>query len=256
MLRAKIKIGRIDYEKSFAELFPEVQKKLAGIESENAAVRFLRKMGNSSMTAVLGIMGFLGEREKQEILCVLANMYAGEIEGKLNEALQNDEIGKYIRISGISIGQSTAGELEVIAEQVEIDYRGLVQNPTVQQKIGEAAGGMTRGLGAFQRFASNNAGPLARAAALVMPSEVEKIGLNILQKEENKRRIRDLAEKTLAEKGIWLTLKDMELQPVTGEAEPQRKTAPKSVFSRELEEKLMDAVVEYLKFLLGSQGKS
>lgn len=66
MINAGIIVSEIDYEKSFANLFPIAIKKCSEIEKPGMAVRFLKKMGNAAMTAALGVMDRMTEKGKGE----------------------------------------------------------------------------------------------------------------------------------------------------------------------------------------------
>ena len=254
MVTVKIDIGKIDYEKNFKELFPVVMKKLEIVENKNLALRFLMKMGEASMTAVLGILGRLDERAKGEILCGIIRLYGQEIVSRLNETLEKDEIGRNINITQILLLQD-GEKMELYAYGAKINYRGLLDNQDIQKKVKDAAENMAQGLGGlFQEAIGNNVGKLAKAAARIAPGEVERVGLNLLQKENVKRKLLALSEKALHDKGVWLDLIDFNIEQIDTKQEfidtLQENTESKQLFSEELEEKILNAVVDYIKPLL------
>lgn len=256
MITVKIDIGTIDYEKNFKELFPVAMKKLEMVENKNLALRFLMKMGEASMTAVLGILGRLDERAKGEILCGIIRLYGQEIVSRLNETLEKDEIGRNIHITQILLLQN-GEEMELYAYGAKINYRGLLDNQDIQKKVKDAAENMVQGLGVgglFQETIGNNVGILAKAAARIAPGEVERIGLNVLQKQNVKRQILALCEKAMRDKGVWLDLIDFSLEQTDPKQEimaPIQEDAESvHLFSEELEEKILNAVVDYIKPLL------
>lgn len=254
LITVKIEIGTIDYEKSFKELFPIAMKKLEMIENKNLVLRFLVKMGEESMTAVLGILEKLDDWSKGEILCCIIRLYGEEIVAKLNEMLAKDAIGKNMEINRIFLVQKEE-HMELYAYGAKVDYRGLLDNPDIERKVKDAAENMAQGFGkTFQEVAGNNAGTLAKIAARMMPGKVEDIGLNLLQKEKNKQKLLSLSEKALQDKGVWLDLIDFQFEQMDFQNEDldfiwsdDRKV---QLFSKELEEKILDAVVEYIKPLL------
>ncbi len=212
MITVKIDIGTIDYEKNFKELFPVAMKKLEMVENKNLALRFLMKMGEASMTAVLGILGRLDERAKGEILCGIIRLYGQEIVSRLNETLEKDEIGRNIHITQILLLQN-GEEMELYAYGAKINYRGLLDNQDIQKKVKDAAENM-----------------------------------------DVKRQILALCEKAMRDKGVWLDLIDFSLEQTDPKQEimaPIQEDAESvHLFSEELEEKILNAVVDYIKPLL------
>lgn len=250
MLTGTITIGKIDYEKSFRALFPILMEKLESMEDKNLAVRFLIKMGEESVTAVVGILNKM--EGKQEMFCQLINSYASEIVSKINEFLEKDEVGKHIQIAGLKLIQN-GSDMILKVERVDIDYKELVESPAIQEKINQAAGEKTRGLGnIFQKAAEKNAGRLASATVKVLSNDLEKIGLNILQLEEVKRKILMTAEQGMEEKGIFLELVDFMLEESENSVEEITALEQKeeNFVLNDFEEKVLDAVTTYLKELI------
>lgn len=119
----------------------------------------------------------------------------------------------------------------------------------------DAAENMAQGFGSLiQEAVGNKAGILAKAAARVAPGEIERMGLNLLQKEKNKQKLLALCENTLHDKGVWLELVDFELEQSKNGKEiidcPQEAVEKARLFSEELEEKVLDVIVDYIKPLL------
>lgn len=258
MINVKIVVSEIDYEKSFANLFPIAIKKCSEIEKPNMAVRFLLKMGNTSMTAALGLMNQMSEKGKGALLCSLVNLYRGEIQAALKTFLEQNEFGKNINFGDIFLEQDAAGRLALYGYDIKVNYSGLVDNSMVQDKIKDITGNIVGGLGSkigwLKEAAADSAGFAAKAAAGLAPGKVEKIGISMLEKPENKKKLMAWAAQTLADKGICLTLEDcvftQELNAETLSVDLDKKD--KKVFPEELEEELMDAVVRYFKVLLDS----
>lgn len=255
MVYAKIRIKEIDYEKSFANLFPMVLKKCSAIENPNMAIRFLKKMGDASLTAALGVMNQLDDQSKGELLCAFVNLYRGEIQAKLRTYLEGNEIGKNIIVGGIFLTQEAAGGLALMGYDIQIKYSKLAQNSQVQDKIKDVAGTMVSGIskiGWLKEAAADGAGFAAKAAAQIAPGKVEKLGISLLEKPEYKKKLMTWVAQTLTEKGICLTLEDcffvQESESGTWTADYQGKN--QELFPLDLEDALMDAVVGYLKILL------
>lgn len=259
MINARMDISHIDYEKSLANLFPAGMKKCSEIENPGMAVRFLKKMGESSMTAALGIMNLMTQKGKGELLCALVNLYRLEIQTALAAYLKENELGKNVRLGDIFLFQDLEGHLALSVYDIKINYSGLADNAQVQNKIKDIAGNMVGNAGSMiskigwlKEAAADGAGLAAKAAAKLAPDEVEKLGISVLEKPQNKKKLLAWMDKILAEKGLCLTLEDCIFSQEQSPKEQHTNVLEieKVGFSEELEEELMNAVVRYLKVLL------
>lgn len=260
MIHAKITLKEIQYETSFANLFPMGIKKLGEIENPNIAVRFLKKMGDVSMTAALGILNRMDEKSKGELLCELVNLYCREIQAALNALLQKDELGRNICIGDLYVTQDLDGQLSLIGKSIRIDYSGLMGNDAVKQKIGSFAGKTVKksifgGFDLLQKAVEEKAGAVAELAVGVAPQMVEKKLLSVMSKEENKDRFLHMAEQVLEERGLCVKLEDFvfvqeTFAEIQGEVIVREAKERKFELSPALEEELLNAVVGYLKMLL------
>ena len=116
------------------------------------------------------------------------------------------------------------------------------------------------GIGLLQKVASEGAGIVAEIAAEAAPDVMEKTLISIMNNEENKYRLLQMAEQVLEERGICVRLKNFvfvqeenfDLQEDTAGkiVEERGSSERKIVLSPELEEGLLDAVAGYLKSLV------
>ncbi len=265
MIHAEIAIGEIQYEKSFRNLFPSVIETCKKMNTSNLAIRFLLKMEDASMTAVAGILNRMDEKCKGQLLCGFANLYCQEIQEALNTLLQQDELGRNISIGEIYMGKDSGGQLFLSGRNIKADYSAIMKNNTVKQKIGEYANQAVKksvfgGIGLLQKVASEGAGIVAEIAAEAAPDVMEKTLISIMNNEENKYRLLQMAEQVLEERGICVRLKNFvfvqeenfDLQEDTAGkiVEERGSSERKIVLSPELEEGLLDAVAGYLKSLV------
>ena len=260
MINARITIHDIDYEKSFANLFPVGLEKCRKMEDPNLAIRFLLKMGDASMTAALGILKLMDEKRKGELLRGLVNLYCREILSALNGLLEKDELGRNICIGDIYMAQDSEMRLSFIGRTIQVDYSGLMKNETVKQKIGEFASKtikktMFGGSDTLRKVVEDTAGSVAEFAAGVAPDMTEKKVLSVMNKEENKNRLLHMAEQVLEERGLCVGLEDFVFvqemsSGIQGKAVVEDAKERKFELSSELEDELMDAVAGYLKMLL------
>lgn len=260
MINVRINISEIDYEKSFANLFPVGIEKCSKMDNPNLAVRFLLKMGNASMTAALGILNLMEEKSKGELLCGLVNLYCREILSALNGLLEKDELGRNICIGDIYMVQDSEGRLSLIGRNIQVDYSGLMKNDTVKQKISDYAGKSIKktifgGSDVLQKVVEDTAGSMAEFAVGIAPDMTEKKVLSVMNKEENKIRLLHMAEQVLKERGLCVGLEDFVfvqemVSGIQGKAIVEDAKERKFELSPVLEEELLGAVAEYLKILL------
>lgn len=255
MVYVKIVVSEIDFEKSFANLYPMALKKCSAIKNPNMAVRFLKKMGDASITAALGVMNQMEARSKGKLLCAFVNLYRGEIQSALKKYLEKNEVGKNITVGDIFLTQEPTGSLALMGYDIRINYSGLAANAHVQDKIKDVAGTVVGGvskIGWLKEAAADSAGFAAKAAAQIAPGKVEKLGISLLEKPENKKKLITWVMQALTEKGVCLTLEDcffvQEADSGTWIVDQQERD--QKAFGEDLEEALMDAVVGYLKILL------
>lgn len=259
MINAEITIRDIDYEKSFANLFPVGLEKCKKIENPNLAIRFLLKMGDASMEAALGVLNRMEEKSKGELLCGLVNLYGREIQSSLNAVLQEDELGRNICIGDIYMTQDTEGWLSLMVGNIKIDYGSLLKNDTVKQKIGDIAGDAIRktmfgGSDTLRKVVEETAGSVAEFAVGAAPNMAEKKALSVISRRENKNKMLHMARRVLEEKGLCVNLEDFafaqEKYPgMQGEVIGKNAKERKFEMSTTLEDELLDAVVGYLKML-------
>lgn len=235
-------------------------QKCRKMENPNLAVRFLLKMGDASMTAALGILNLMGEKNKGELLCGLVNLYRREILSALNGLLQKDELGRNICIGDIYMAQDSEDRLSLTGRNIKVDYNGLMKNDTVKQKIGGFVGKaisktMFGESDTLRKVVEDTAGPVAKFAVGMAPDMAEKKVLSVMNKEENKNRLLHMAEQALEERGLCVGLEDFVFVQETGSgiqdrADEEDAKERKLELSTELEDELLDAAAEYLKRLL------
>lgn len=259
MINARINISEIDYEKSLANLFPVGLEKCRKMEKPNLAIRFLLKMGDTSMEAALGILNRMDEKSKGELLCGLVNLYCQEIQSVVNALLQKDEMGRNIYIGDIYMAQNPDGRLLLVGRNIKIDYGSLMKNDTVKQKIGDFAGKaikktMFGGNDTLRKVVEDTAGSVAGFAVGAAPNMAEKKALSVISRQENKNRLLHMAEQVLEERGLCVNLEDFvfaqeAFSGIQDEVIVKGAKERKIELSPALEDALLDAVAGYLKML-------
>ena len=262
MIHAIIKIREIDYETSFINLFPKVMEKWNQKEQKNLAVRFLQRMGDSSISIVLGTLSRMTERGKGELLSKLVNLYQQEFLTLLNRFLEKENLGNKIQIGSFCMGFNKREQLIISIRDVKADYNEILQNEKIQQKIRDFAGAKAAKIGGnsvFQQLAAGSVSIAAKFAVNLMPDETEKMAISVLERPENKSRILQLAEQAMEKNGLCVKLEDIRFKQVDAEREnhmvvENRERPERSLenlgFSEELEEELLHAVTGYFKDII------
>ncbi|MDO4325065.1 MAG: hypothetical protein Q4E24_03355 [bacterium] len=280
MIHAVIKIQEIDYEKSFINLFPRAMEKLNQKEHKNLAVRFLQKMGDSSVPVALGTLDRMTERGKGELLIKIVNVYQQEFLVMLNRFLEKKNLGNQIQIGSFRMGWNKKGKMVIVVRDVKADCAEILQSDSVQQKIWDFAGAKAPKIGGssvFQLLAANSVSAAAKFAANRMPDEMEKMAISVMEKPENKKRILNLAEQAMEKNGLCVKLEDISFRQAdasgenvraaektaqcaaagestevsenapTGEGGKRERGLEGLELSSELEEEILNAAAEYFK---------
>lgn len=244
MFDVRITAGEIDYEKTIASLFPEVLNKCGEIQNPNFPLRLFLELGEDALTVLLGILERLSEHAKRELLYQVLNSYRDVVTVKLNEFLQNHSLGRNFSVQNLYIEQ-TGDTLELIGKNVSIDYAGLLESEEVNLKINETVASFI-GFGGVGKIFAQHAGNALKAAAGTMPEETEKMGLKLIQKEDMREKIRNMAQEELQKKGIAVELKSLSFVQVP-DGDLIQAEAPEAIkITPELEAELIKALAGYV----------
>lgn len=246
MFDIRITVGEIDYEKTMKALFPGILAKCRELESRNTLIRLFLELGEDAVEILLGIMGRLSDAAKQELLCQCMNGYRPVLTDRINEYLQTDSLGRNFVIRDIYM-ERTAGGLELLGEGVRVDYNGLLENEGVQSRL-DAAAASVKGLGGLGKIFVQHTVKALKTAAKAVPEETERLGLKLLQKEEIRRKLCDLAQGGLQKRGLILELKGLSfVQGCDSEEEGIVEIYSHSLrLTPELETELIKALAGYL----------
>lgn len=251
MLTARIKIAKIDYNSTFHNFFPKIMEMLSENKKGSLGVKLLLKLGETSETAVIGILDRLDEIKKQEIICGVVARFSADIVRKLNEKLSEHEIGQCITVGSI-LAQRKSDGLWLTAENISVNYNRLASNQTVKDKINQtvsSAAEKKAGLlgGAAKAIVGNNADKLVRTVAVIAPNKAESTVLKYLNDEKNKQFILSAAEKALVEKGVIAEIADINISSAEDIIES---VSDNNIVISDRENDIIDAVAAYLKELI------
>lgn len=234
MLLARIKISNINYEKTFRAIFPLVKEKVAAMESKNMMIRLFQKLDDAALPVLLGVMCRLPEKTKNELLVHCINTYAIILRDKLNEELKNDTWGRLFLVGDMRL-VCQDNDFFLGIDKIEVDYKSLLEIDAVNEKLN----------GFFGKFAGVVKTGTKMAVTLA-PDALEKKGLEILWKEENKQKLMAIAKRTLDMYGIVMSLDDIQLMQDKEETTDAVGGEMHLNLTGKMEEDLLDALAGYL----------
>lgn len=269
MLNANVEILAIDYEKSIRNLMVRALQKLDENAEMGMAARLLRKLGNSAPAVFCSLIQYMSDAEKAELICELVNQYQEKLVGMVNDALASHELGKNIELGKMFFRTFGTGLL-IYAQNVKVNYRGILDNGIVQKKVEDTVQqyadrsilGKVPGLSGLLK---GNANTVAKMAVSIAPGEVEKNALKIIESPENKRKMTALLEEVLEKEGLAVDIGQINILSTDamaannafaleseagadkGSKEPAAEEKQGFALSEEMEEIVLNALSEYLK---------
>lgn len=230
MLSVTVKISNIDYERTLQNLFPAAREKVRAADSKEMIVRLLQKLDDAALPVLIGIAYRLPEDTKNEFFIRCLNAYAPVLKEKLNEELQKDPWGRCFAVGTISAGIREGILLDI--GQIEVEYRALLNHEAVDDFIEKRLG----------RFSS-----LAKAAAAVAGNTIERAGLELIQREENKNRLRELVRRSLLKHGIKVDVEEIQLLREKKAAVDSAEVVQPFTMTGKMEEDVLAALAGYLR---------
>lgn len=235
MLSVSIKISNIDYEKTFQQIFPMVKEKIDSMESKNMIFRLFQKLDDAAQPVLLGVMYHLPEETKDRLLVHCLNAYAPKLCEKLNEELKSDAWGSHFSVGSLWITHQD-NEFFLQISQIDADYKALLEMDAVNEKIngmlGKAAGFAKIGV---------------RLAVTLAQDALEKKGLEVLWKEENKQKLMTIAKNTLDKYGFAMELNDIQIMQEIAENVNTIDGESHLVLTEKMENEILDALAGYLR---------
>lgn len=232
MLYAQITIDQVDYDATLNRLFPKIYYHLITTDSPNYFVRLLQRLGEDALPACQMVLRGLSQEDRDALLVLFLQDYAPNLCQALNEALISHPLGRYGRI-GTLRGALRRGKILLQAEDIQIDYSGLLREPQVSIMLNRHLGS----LGGFAQAA-------ARAAITAAPETLERKGLELLSQPENRRRALALLEPMVTAQGFSLHLGDLEAR------QGPAPTLPQPRLTAALEEHILQIIASFLRTAL------
>jgi len=235
MLVAAIKIRSIDYESTFQQIFPILSEEIMLWNSKDMIVRLFQQLGDAALPVLIGVMYRIPEDTKNELLVCGLNAYAPKLRDKLNQEFKKDKWGQFFEIGTIFIDQQT--EILLNIGQIKVNYPALLNNDQVNSAINER-------LGIFSGLAKK---AVNITTALVPDTKIEKMGLDLLWREENKVRLMNLIRSALSTHGIKLELSEIQLMQDEDVPEDVIESNQPFTLTEKMQNDIICALADYLR---------
>ncbi|MCI9080147.1 MAG: hypothetical protein HFH68_14775 [Lachnospiraceae bacterium] len=195
MLNIKTSINLVDYRKTLQKFLPGIMEKCRESQQGSAASRFLQKLDDEDINKIYKIIYGLPDDLYNNLICIITRLFYNEIAENINSALQDQGYGSSISIGGIVAGNGPGGSLVLYFNNIDADFNNLLYLSS--EKI------------------SN--GILSWILKLVSPAisgkdpcKQEKKVLSLLQNSFVKKKLENMAEKSLLKNGIIIKLDGIE----------------------------------------------
>lgn len=220
MIAVNAKIVKIDYEKTFRQLFPILKEKLAAMDSRNMLLRLFQKLDDAALPVLLGIMGSLQENTKNELLVSCINAYSVRLRDMLNQQMLRHPYGKYLHAGAIS-GAREGKTLQLWIGQIQVDYKGLVRD--------------------------NIPGALGGIASVFVGNKLENMALELLWTDESRQKLTELATSALVQYGFAIELAEIQMVQDFKESNDAIELEGHLELTAEMEEDILDALAAALR---------
>ena len=242
MLDAEITIKNIDYETTLCNIFPLLSEKISSSDSKNLIVRLLRQLGDAAVPVLSNVLDRLPEDTKDELLISAVNAYAPDLKDKVNRELRKDKWGQFFEIGTICVVKRADITLEI--SQIRVDYHELLKDEKVSSKVEDKLGVLSRPVKS-----------IVNMAAFIAPDTIEKMGLDILLKNENKARLMELLRGVLIKYGIMIEVDELRIDQADEKCEDAVEVRSRFVPTEKAENDIISALAGYLRDSVCENGK-
>ena len=229
MIKISIEVEKINYEKCFENLIPQLTKELKSNNNPEELEKLIIRLGDDLVPVVNKLVGFLDTDTRDQIIVWMVEMMQETITSSVNKALHD-----YLGVDAVIIGAIYAEDLpgtkiSLHAAQVRTDSTQLTDSPALTGIIGSVA--------KFALMFSN-------------PGAVENDVIKLLSSDYVKPKIISTLSDGLLKAGLQITISDIVISKDTGKGKIPRMTDPEKdegVLPDVIEDKIIDALVAWLK---------
>ena len=227
MLTIQLEIEKIDYERSLANILPQMVDKLAEKQAPSDMERYLVKLGGDAVPVAKKLLGYMEISTKDALIVWLINSRQAEFAGTANSYMEETLSGKVVQIGGFSAEDLPGTRLNLSAVQVSIDYLALFNSPI---------------------FSDSPVSGAARLALKMMsPEMLEKQSITLLNSELVKPKVLSTISEGVRRSGLAVTFRDIKLTEGTVVPEQGDPHLPDSI-----KDALADALIQWLREAVSS----
>ncbi len=181
-------------------------KKTGSMKDPSIAVRFINKMGEGSPPIVLRILSLMSQEEKAELMSCIINQFRGRICATVNSSLNGHGIDGAVQFSGVSAVRVEDG-IRLLATGVTINYKTLAKSELVEKVIDAYVDSVEARLGLQDRdFIASAAKSFLKTGATVMPGQIEKKGVEIINRKDVNQKLSNMLTGALKKFGLIMTV--------------------------------------------------
>ena len=229
MLKISLEVQKINYEKCFENLIPQVTKEIRENKNPAELDKLIIRLGDDLVPVVNKLVGYLDTDTRDQIIVWMVEMMQDTILTSVNKAL-HDYLGVDAVMIGTLYAQDQPGtKISLHAGQVRTDSTQLTDSPALTGIIGGVA---------------------KLAFMFSDPGAVEKDVIKLLSSEYVKPKIISTLSDGLHKAGLQITIGDVVISEDTGEGKIPRMMDPEKdegLLPDVIEDKIIDALVAWLK---------
>ena len=229
MIKICIEVDKINYEKCFENLIPQVTKEFRSNKNPGELDKLIIRLGDDLVPVVNKLVGYLDTDTRDQIIVWIVEMMQDTIVDSVNKALHD-----YLGVDAIIIGTIYAKDqrgtkISLHAGQVRTDSTQLTDSPALTGIIG--------GVAKFAFMFSD-------------PGAVEKDVVKLLSSDYVKPKIISTLSDGLHKAGLEISISDVVIKEDLGYDKIPRMMDPdkdEGMLPDVIEDKIIDALVSWLK---------
>lgn len=232
MLRISFEVWRIDYEKIFESMLPQLTEECRSKTEQNELEKLVDRLGDDTVPLMKKLIGYLDTDTRDQIVVWVIESMRDNLVSTVNKAMHDMLGGDAVVIGDLYAQDEPGTRISLHAVQVKIDSGKLAESPALT--------GFTGGLAKL-------------ILRLSEPEALEKAAIELLTSEYVKPKIISAMTDGLREAGLNITMFDLKIMEDPGDVKVPRMMDPEKdegLLPDDIEDKIIDALVAWLKEIL------
>lgn len=232
MIRICFEVWKIDYEKIFESMLPQLTEECRAKTEQNELEKLIDRLGPDTVPLMKKLIGFLDTDTRDQIIVWLIESQRDTLVSTANKAMHDLLGGDAVVIGDLYAQDEPGTRMSLQASKVKIDSGILAESPALT--------GITGGLAKL-------------ILRLSEPETIEKEAIKLLSSDYVKPKIISSLTDGLREAGLHITLLDLKVMEDSGDEKLPRMMDPEKdegLLPDAIEDKIIDALVAWLKEIL------